>query len=363
MAGIDIEDASNVTVEGIVRMNYCGNDQTYYNPVATYGAAFGLMAGFSVQNAISYSNTLKGDVIIDFCYYGLQTGTGNGTTFEGVICRNSVVSDWLGDGLAQSATNLKMINCRMESLVGSTALNRTTDLTVGGMIIKGTLFSRPFTLRNYSNAVLNEKNTFARGLSIVFVGSADAVVEDNVFLDYPGNQLTLGIPNDLIPRVKVRNNQFRFANNVQSNISIPNDGIRDSDIVGNQFDGALVSNVSCGFGQNYFRSYSFNAHNLAPYGLNTAGGMLAVQIESNTFKTITTWCINFNELFSPIVLDGAMIIGNKAVSGCGGGLRVNLSSGSWDFNTIALNNWRGCSGVHQNLPGTGNAGGVIVNNL
>lgn len=362
LAGIDIEDAYNVTVEGTVRILNCGNDQTYYNPAAVYGATFGLMAGYTMQNAASYRCTLKGDVLIDGCYYGVGTGVSNEATLNGVVVRNSTTADWLGDGLSQSATSLKMTNCRFESLVGSTSTFRSTDLAVGGLDLKGNYFARPVTIRNHANIRINSGNTFARGLTVLFAASASPEIDDNTFLDFAGDQLTLGIASDLIPDAKIRRNVFRYSGAATHNIFSPTDGVTRAVVEGNSFEGALTANTNFSFNQTAIAGYRNNQHNLAPYGFLTSGGMVGPQITGNTFRNISTYCINFNDIFSPLVLNGANISGNNATSGCVGGLRVGLSTGSWNFVNVLGNNWNGCSGTKQSLPGVGNAGGFVAQN-
>jgi hypothetical protein len=363
LAGIDIEDGVNVSVTGKVRMTACGNHQTYYNPAVVYGAAYGLMCGWNAQNAESVGCSLTGDVLLDGCYYGVVTGVSDRTTFDGVVVRNSVVADWLGNSLAQSATNLTINRSRFESAVGSTNLYRSNNLTVGGLRLTGSYLARALSVENYANAKINQGNTFARGLTVKFVGAVGAEVDDNVFEDYAGVQLTLGIANDNMPDPKVRRNTFRFAGNVTYNIHVPDDGVAGAVIDDNDFKGATTANVYINsFAQTALASYVGNKHLAAPDGLRIRGGLNGPIISDNKFKDITTWCINVTELFAPQTLLGANITNNAAVSGCGGGLRILVTTGSWDFCNVLGNNWRGCAGAHQSLS-AGNAGGFIANNI
>lgn len=110
--GIDFEDGYDCHMIGST-FSACGNDQTYFDPVTSYGATYRLLAGIAVGNTdknINISNChLTG------CYFGISWGGMDGLTLTNLKVESSTISDIQSLTLARSPKNLRLIGCEFTS--------------------------------------------------------------------------------------------------------------------------------------------------------------------------------------------------------------------------------------------------------
>jgi hypothetical protein len=135
-------------------------------------------------------------------------------------------------------------------------------------------------------------------------------------------------------------------------------------IIGCEFSGLLnngINHAAAG-GQRAFSQISGNQFRSCASGIVTANGIIQCVISDNTFDTITGWCIDFSGIATTTDLMDCTITGNIAGSTVTNGLRIALSTGTWDRCILKGNNMHSASGTKWTLA-AGNAAGFVTENI
>lgn len=356
---LDIEEGYDVLVDGCT-VAKCGNDQTYYNPVAAFGATYRLLAGIATgtdSKRITISNTTFRE-----CYYGVTFGATDGLVINGCTFESSATSD-LAQGLSTGAIAFKVSNCLFRT-PSKPMLGYYNVVNEGGLTMSGCEFSSSVEIYASRGGTF-DSCTFRAGFAFKG-GSGDNArnrISSCTFLDFAG----VGIATEnsqAHPDNIIESCSFFGSGNMTVGINIAFNSTRRMQINNNLFKGMTTAGVRVQFGnaQHFFDARG-NSFKDCVDGFQLQQSIRDCIIASNTFGDISGWCIRIFDINAgePMPL-GPMIQGNIASEGCVNGLQIALAGGSYDYTMVTGNNMHNCSGTKWSLA-AGNANGVVSNNI
>jgi len=356
---LDIEEGYDVLVDGCTIAN-CGNDQTYYNPSAAFGATYRLLAGIATgtdSKRITISNTTFRE-----CYYGVTYGATDGLIINNCTFESSIKSD-LAQGLSTGATAFKVSNCLFRT-PSKPMLGYYNVVSEGGLTVSGCEFSSPVEIYASRGGTF-DSCTFKLGFAFKG-GSGDNArnrISSCTFLDFAGVGISTETGQEHPDNI-IESCEFYGAGNMTVGVNIAFNSMRRTQINNNLFKGLTVAGVRVQFGngQHFFDARGNSFKDCAD-GFSIQQSIRDCQIVSNTFSAISGWCIRIFDINAgePMPL-GPMIQGNIASEGCANGLQISLAGGSYDYTMITGNNMHNCSGTKWSLA-AGNANGVVANNI
>jgi hypothetical protein len=359
LSGVDIEDADNCVIEKTSFLA-CGNDQTFYKPIATWGSTFNLLAGVATGNASS-NLSLRG-VHCKSCYFGINFGYVPGCILDHCTVESSVMSD-IAQGLASGAKHMQMTNCRFLSTLAS--LNFYSRLSNIAFLATGCSFAGPVNVAQMIDGSFVDCD-FASGFKFSGgPGSARIRFEACTFRDWQGPGIDVTGANYAVSDVEVLNCQFNGTGRLTHGISIGFGSALRWTVRGCRFVGATAAGIgiSNGKGLQVFAVVRGNTFAGGSGGIVCAAqGIVNGIIDANTFTDITGWCIQFAGIGAGYNLDGLTISNNLMGSGCTNGLQIALSNGAWDHTTLTGNNVHACTGKKWSLA-KGNPNGFAANNI
>jgi len=356
---LDIEEGYDVLVDGCT-VAKCGNDQTYYNPVAAFGVNYRLLAGIATgtdSKRIVISNTTFRE-----CYFGVTYGATDVLLISNCTFESSAKSD-ITQGLSTGATGFRISNCVFRT-TGKPVIGYYNITAEGGLTVSGCDFHSSLEIYGSRGGTF-DSNTYRAGFAFKG-GSGDNArnrITSCTFLDYAGSGVTTE-NGQVHPDNIIESCEFYGSGNMTNGVDIAFNSMRRTQINGNIFRGLTGAGVKVNFGngQHFFdaRGNSF---------VNCADGVLVQQsirdciISGNTFSNITGWCIRIFDINAgePMPL-GPVIQGNIASESCVNGLQIALAGGSYDYTMVTGNNMHNCSGTKWSLA-AGNANGVVANNI
>ena len=359
--GLDIESGYQCLADGCY-FNECGNDQTYYDPVAEYGATYRLLAGIATDNE-AIDVTVSNSFFVG-CYYGVTYGQTDGLILSNCYFRDSTTSD-LTQGTAGGALNFKISNCVFAT--NASTLGYFNTIATGAFAAQGCTFYGVVNIGGMLDGTF-DSCTFKQG--IVIGGGAGAFARNLItgclFNDFAGSgiqciQTNAAQPNNTIEGCtflgagsmfygivlgvnsalnwSINNNTFvtqqTAAIGTTAGIAFPGLGAGIGSCCGNSFDGCANGIV---IGPN---SYSFN-------------------ISNNVFKGITGYCIDMAT--GGDQLGPGNITGNITQQTVTNGLRITKTTGTFDYVILTNNNFHTPSGTKWSVA-AGNSNGVNTNNI
>jgi polygalacturonase len=364
LSGIDVEDGVDLIVSDCYFPS-CGNSTTFYNPQTEFGADYRLCAGFATTN--DSSNLTFTNVTVTGSYFGSTIGNTDGLTLSDCYFYSNSRSDcYLGT--AGFAVNASFTGCKFmsaasalpllnhqylsgnssTSFVGCTFANQVQMIYsfglkfVGCEFRKGVLIPDNSTFQDniFQSCYITDSGSATIGISAV--GANDAANIKNNTVDgciFKGTgTMAQGIRFGFNSAYnwKISNNQF--INTVSHGILCENQAaFHFCDVIGNSFNGTADAIV------------------LSQGGKNSL-------VVNNDFQNVSGWCIDASGILSGSNMENMTIMGNLAGDSCINGVRVGVSTGSWDWCIVTNNNMHNCSGTKWTLA-AGNANGVIANNL
>lgn len=358
---LDIEEGYDVTVDNAT-IYYCGNDQTYYNPVAVFGSTYRLLAGIATGNACN--NILISNTLLQGCYYGITYGSTNGLTISNTKIRDSVASD-LYMGLASSPSNLKLVNVNCATSGLSEGFFYYNPSSASGFYATGCIFTSKVKVSAMQEGIFD--GCFFNGGFQITGGSAG--FSRNKFIGCQFNTSTgiafdASIPNGSHARNTIDSCHFRSTGSPTIGVAFGYNSAFDWKIMNNTFSQLLDSGIKH---TNCAGAHAFDATNNSfiscVNGINVAQALNNAVIANNYFSDIAGTCISIAGVVSGYdMIPGPNIIGNMAGATCINGLSITLSSGTYDYTIITGNNMHNCSGTKWNLA-AGNANGQVANNI
>lgn len=356
-AGLDIEEGSYVTVDDC-HFILCGNDQTFFNPLATFGATYRLLTGVATGN-LSIDVNIKG-CHFDRCYYGITYGATQGLLIDGNYVESSTKSD-IALGTATGAYGMRLINNRF--LTSLDCLGFNSAVPRYDFVAQGNVFAGRVTL-SALNGGLFSGNTFGRSLAFTGTGISNITIADNSFYDWAGPSIDLSQANIAAQDLQVIGNKFLGAGNLTYGIQIGFNGAVRMIAKANTFTAATIAGIGItnGDGIQVFANVEGNQFVGGVGGIVCPSqGIINGVIANNTFQGITGWCIDFSSIGAN-TLDSMTMVNNIAGAGVVNGLRIALSTGTWDHTILIGNNFHNASGTKWTIP-AGNANGFVANNI
>lgn len=356
--GCDIESGYNVILNNCIFRD-CGNDQTYYDPVAEFGATFRLLAGVAVDNEsdkITVDNCL-----FERCYYGFTYGASPNITLSNSIFEGSTTGD-INQGLASSGRNFKIENCSF--LTDAAAFNHNS-VTASDFIASSCVFAGQVRIAAMREGIF-ESCVFRKGFAVIggSSGFARNKINNCLFTDYAGVAFTFGSALGDHPDNVISNCTFRGQGNLTNAILFGFESSSRAQILNNKFIGLANAAISCGNG-GARNNFDAKANNFVSCG----GGIIINQaiknsmICDNSFSSVTGFCIDISNITAatPMPL-GPTIQNNMVGDGCTNGIRISTSTGTYDYTMLIGNNVHNASGTKFSIS-AGNANGVVANNI
>jgi polygalacturonase len=356
---LDIEEGLDVLIDGCY-FKSCGNDQTYYNPAAVFGATYRLLAAVaigSVSNNITISNTK-----FLSCYYGITYAGSTGLIIDGCVFDSSTVSD-ITQGLAGGAFRMKVSNCTFNTALDAFNYNNTVtsdgfsvvSCTFAGTVKVSALLDGAFTNCTFKKgfAVTGGSSGFSRNK---FIGCT--------FTDWSGIGLQCDGSGYGANDVLVESCIFYGTGNMTSGISFSFNSANRWKIKGCKFIAQTTAGINHANGN---AVHAFDAYDND--FLNCAAGILVNQavndsvISGNTFTGVTGYCVSITNINSGAPMRRTSVLNNVAASGCVNGVTVTISTGTFDYCVIIGNNMNGCSGTKWAVTAGQNTNGFTVNNI
>lgn len=357
--GVDLEEGYDVKISGCT-FKSCGNDQTYYNPVTEYGATYRLLAGVAVGN--SSTDCVVENCNFDGCYYGVTFGAGSGLLVQGNLFENSTTADLL-QRLAQGGAAMRIIGNRLMT-AGKDTLLFYRDTGTAGFVATGNEFASAVKVTAMSEGMF-VGNTFKAGFAVTGGSGLFRRVTFSActWTDFAGPAVLCNTTNYNHPDVSFDRCTFYGTGNLTYGIQLGFASAVRWAVTNCKFIGLTSSGVYTSNG-NATKQVSVIGCDF----VNCANGIELIQavndsiFSDNTFTGITGWCITMSSITAGANLARSNFVNNVAASGCTNGLRISLSTGTWDNCIVALNNMNGCSGTKWSLS-AGNAAGHTVNNI
>lgn len=359
--GIDIETAYQALVDGCY-FNECGNDQTYYDPVAEYGANYRLLAGVATDNE-AIDITVSNSFFVG-CYYGLTYGQTDGLVLSNCYFRDSTVSD-LTQGTAGGAFNFKISNCVFAT--NATTLGYFQGISTGAFAAQGCTFYGPVGIGGMYDGTF-DTCTFKQGLTIGGGAGAFArnIITGCLFNDFAGSGIQCIQTNAAQPDNTIENCTFLGAGamfygielgpNSAINWSINNNVFVTQQIAGIGSTGGIAfPGIGPGIGSCVGNTFEGCAN-----GIKIGPNFYTFNISNNVFRGITDWCIDLAA--GAYQLESGIISGNLAQQNVVNGLRITKTTGSFDYIVLTNNNFHSPSGTKWSVA-AGNTGGVTANNI
>ena len=358
--GIDLEDANDVVLSGCT-FRLCGNDQTYYNPVAEYGATYRLLAAIAHGN--SSVNFKVQDCTIDGCYYGITFGGGAGLSLSNCTAKNSTVSD-IKQGLANAPLGMRILNCSFQS-TGQILMDFYSEGINKDFVADGCNFASLVRVPAMSDSGFYNC-TFKAGFSMSG-GSAffrRVTFDACTWLDFAGVAVLNSGANNAHPDVIFNGCEFLGTGTMTYGIQVGFNSskrwvVKDCKFTGQTTAAIVATN---GAAIQLFAQISDNDFVNCAAGIDFTQPVNDCVISSNTFNGITGYCISYSSIFGGADMRRVNIVSNLAASGCTNGVRIATSTGTWDYSVVALNNMNGCTGTKWSVS-AGNANGFTVNNI
>ena len=359
--GLDIESGYQCLVDGCY-FNECGNDQTYYDPVAEYGATFRLLAGVATDNE-AIDITVSNSFFVG-CYYGVTYGQTDGLILSNCYFRDSTTSD-LTQGTAGGAFNFKISNCVFAT--NAVTLGYFNTITTGAFAAQGCTFYGVVGIAGMYDGTF-DSCTFKRG--IVIGGGAGAVARNLItgclFNDFAGSGIQCIQTNAAQPNNTVEGCTFLGAGSMFYGIELGANSAINWSINNNIFVtqqtaaiGTTSGIVSPGLGAG-IGSCCGNSFDGCANGIVIGPNSYSFNISNNVFKGITGYCIDMAT--GADQLGPGNITGNVAQQTVTNGLRITKTSGTFDYVILTNNNFHTPSGTKWSVA-AGNANGVNTNNI
>jgi len=361
MNGLDIESGYQCLVDGCYFFE-CGNNQTYYNPVAEYGATFRLLGGIATDNE-AVDITISNSFFVG-SYYGLTYGQTDGLILSNCYFRDSTTSD-LFQLLAGGAFNFKISNCVFATNV--VTLGYFNTIGTGAFAAQGCTFYGPVGIAGMIDGTF-DTCTFKQGLSIGGGAGAFArnLITGCLFNDFAGTGIQCIQTNAAQPNNTVEGCTFlgsgsmfyglEFGANSAINWSINNNTFITQQNAGIATTAAIAfPGLGPGIG-----SCSGNTFDGCANGIVIGPNAYSFNISNNNFKGITNWCIDMAT--GSDQLGPGNITGNVSQQTVTNGLRITVTSGTFDYVILTNNNFHTPSGTRFSVA-VGNINGVNTNNI
>jgi hypothetical protein len=289
-------------------------------------------------------------------------GATSGLTIDDCRVESSTVSD-ITMGLAAGATNMQLINSAF--LTPADCMGYYTTVDGVDLLLQDCTFAGRVVLSRVSGARLIG-NTFSRSLYFSGgPGSQDIVVERGVFLNWPGSGIDLSGANISVLDLQVIDSQFNGTGDLTYGIQIGFNSARRLVAKGNTFSGATIAGISIGNGGGLavLANVASNTFTQGRGGIVCASqGIQNGVIDANTFTDISGWCIDFANIGAGYNLDSMQITNNLSGAKVTNGLRIAVTSGTFDNTVLTGNDFHSCSGVKWSVA-QGNVHGRSANNV
>lgn len=357
---LDIEEGNDIVVDGCT-IAYCGNDQTYYNPVAQYGPTYRLLAGIATGG--DSKNIVINNCIFRNNYYGITYGTTDGLVISNSTFSDSTISD-LSQGLASGAYNFSITNCIFKTISNNLSYYANPSAN-NGVSVNNSYFYGTLQLIAMSDGIFSNC-TFKRGVSITgglgyfkrnkFIGCT--------FSDWAGIGFKCDGANGFHPDNIIDSCIFNGSGNMTIGIAFGYDSAFRWKIDNCKFIGCTTAGIQQANGNNGNTFDITNCHfDGCSHGIKINQSVKDCLISGNYFRNITSWCFLLDNIISGADMSfGPTIVNNKSGDSCVNGLQIGISTGSYNYTIIMGNNFRSCSGTKWSLS-PGNANGIVANNI
>jgi hypothetical protein len=341
LTGFDSEDSrQNVIANNI--FDSCGNDQTYYDPVAEYGATNRLMGAIALTNDCN-EIIISNNIFRNSCYYGITCGgskvqiLGNhftdGATTQGDITdllaggmeRSIISSNWFSN-VVTFPTNFQLYDSIISNnyITGDIDVVDCDNLTISSNYILGSIDIG----QGSSQLKIADNNIqgFTSQAGINFIATHGTGNPSSVNLIITGNTI---LGNGTQKGIEAGRDQFEdgiIANNIISSVT---DGIHFGNL-----DDANISSISNNRIDGFTGTGIYIGGFYANSGINITGNNIEATSTSSTFG------IRFPNVY--VNTNDAIITSNN-IRNCGDGIIVVESGGAlFDNSLIRLNNVRTC---------------------
>lgn len=353
--GLDIEEGHDVVIDNTT-FSYCGNDQTYYNPVVAFGATYRLLAGIACGS--NSKNIIINNCKFNYCYFGIsEAGTNvkiSNSTFDASISQDLI------RGLASSTLFLTLVNCVFNSENGS--VNPFYNSLNSKFKATDCYFNFPFKITSMTGGTFLNCN-FKKGVEFTGTGSTKIKFDSCTFDSLIGNGIKADGANYNITNCTVTNCLFDGNGSMTNGIIFGYNSALNWSIIGNTFSGLTNSGI---YSSNSNAKHVFDAQN--NNFINSVNGIVSIQaicnciISGNVFTSISTACISISGIISGANMIRTNITNNTSGENCVNGVFVIVSSGAWNYCIVTNNNFNSCTGSKWTLS-TGNANGFTINNI
>jgi hypothetical protein len=356
LCGVDVEIGDNVRIEDST-FSACGNNQTYFNPASEYGATYRLLAAVASTNE-NIDLTLD-RLYITGCYYGITYGSGDGFIISKTKVELSTVSD-LSMSLAGGPKRWRMSESTF--MTNASFLLTYTPAHDDTVIVGCDFAGQPIVTG--TRGMVFAACVFRAGFQI----GADVrkiTWTDSTWRDFAGAGISFTGISTGAQDCAVLGCRFVGSGTMTDGILFQFDTAVRWKIEGCEFTGQTTAGIRCtnGNGGNFLASVQRNTFVSCASGLVvTQQGLINANISGNYFESITGWCLDFGSIASTGAFLQNTLANNVAGASCTNGMRLTVSTGSWDWSLVLGNNWHNCSGTKTAIdPGNGN--GASANNI
>jgi hypothetical protein len=359
--GIDIEDATRTTVINCKFVS-CGNDQTYYDPVAIYGATYRLLAAIAI-NAVECEGTTIIGCRFNSCYYGVSQSAALGLIVSDCEFRNGTHDD-LKMGGAQTANRATYRGCRFLSTADN-EIQVTYRAADGGKAVafRDCEFAKKFRVSQSYN-LLCDGCTFQAGVAFVSTDINRPTFIACTFNDFAGAGVSNSALGQYVTDAAFIGCQFVGAGAMTAGIVVSYHCAKAWRVESCVFTGQTTYGIRHDNSEqdHCFASIANNKFRSCGSGISINQSPMHGVIHGNQFESITGYCIEVLNIQAGTPMEGMTITNNVAGASVTNGLRVTLSGGTWDWCLVTGNNMHTASGTKWTLP-AGNANGLSTGNL
>jgi hypothetical protein len=342
LTGFDSEDSRQNVIANCI-FDSCGNDQTYYDPVAENGATYRLIAAIAITNDCN-EIIIANNIFRNSCYYGITCGgskvqiLGNhftdGATTQGDITdllaggmEKSIISNNWFSNVVTFPTNFQLYDSIISNnyIIGDVDIVDCDDLTISSNYISGSI-----DIGQGSSQLKIVDNTiegFTSQAGINFIATHGTGNPSSANLVITGNTI---VGDGTQKGIEAGRDQFEdgiIANNVISSVT---DGIYFANL-----DDANISSIS----NNRIDAFTGTGIYVGGYYVNSGINITGNNIEATS--TTSTFGIRFPNVY--VNTNDAIITSNN-IRNCGDGIIAVESGGAlFDNALIRLNNVRTCT--------------------
>lgn len=375
LSGIDLEEGSYVKVRNMTIEN-AGNYTNYFNPVVAYEANYRLCTGIAYGHLSNY-NTFS-NIKIKKSYFGITLAGGSHNTFDNIQIDSSTVND-ITLLLANIGKYLTISNSQFLT-ASSSGLTLYLGSTNSHLNIENCTFSSPVKLNGIKFA--NFQNcTFGDSLSFGSNENGRLVFEKCTFLSkviFKYNDegyhlfskclfkdsrfgILFNTFNSYCNNITVHDSEFNNNNYGIYAVwrSVKNMNIENCRFIDIDTAGIFHANSD---NETPFRRIINNHFDGMTDGISINQAIKHTQIIGNSFENISSWCIQNTSIISGTSTTDIQISNNRVFSNCTNGIKIEVTTGSHDYNIISRNNMRMCSSTKASIS-SGNTNGYQTENF